>query len=97
MALFHESAPDDQRLVNYLLGLLADDEAERLDEASIVDDELAARLRIVEDDLVDAYASGTLDAPTRQRFESYYLSSPHRSEKVRFARGLLRVVDRTLL
>ena len=48
-------APDDRHLASYLLGLLPEEEAERLDEASVVDDELASRLCGVEDDLVDAY------------------------------------------
>jgi hypothetical protein len=94
MALSNDSAHDDQQLVKYLLGLLPDDEAEHLDEATIVDDEVAARLQNVEDDLVDAYVSGALDEATRERFESYYMASPRRREKVRFARRFLHVVDR---
>ncbi len=94
MSLLHESAPDDQQLVRYLLGLLPEEDAERLDEASIADDEIAGRLRVVEDDLVDAYASGNLAGESLQRFESYYLSSPRRREKVRFAGSLLRTVNR---
>jgi hypothetical protein len=84
----------DQQLVRYILGLLPEDETERLDEASIADDAVAERLRIVEDDLVDAYVRGTLDRATLERFETYYLSSPERREHVRFAASLVRVVDR---
>ena len=83
----------DQQLVRYVLGLLPDDETERLDEASIADDGVAERLRIVEDDLIDAYLRGTLDPSTLERFESYYLSSPERREHVRFAASLVRAVD----
>jgi hypothetical protein len=85
---------DDRQLIRYLLGLLTDEEAERYDEQSIVDDDLAARLRVVEDNLVDAYVSGTLEEDLRQRFESFYLSSPRRREKVRFAARFLGAVDR---
>lgn len=94
MTLPHASVPDDQQLVRYLLGLLPDEEAERLDEASIADDDLALRLRIVEDDLVDGYVRGRLPADTRERFESYYLASPRRAEQVSFAARLVRAVDR---
>ena len=45
---------DDRQLIRYLLGLLPEDEAQRYDEQSIVDDDVAARLRQVENDLVDA-------------------------------------------
>jgi hypothetical protein len=92
----HRRSPeiDDQLLVRYVLGLLPDDQTELLDEASIADDDVAARLRVVEDDLVDGYVRGTLDAATLNRFESYYLSSPERREHVRFASSLIRAVDR---
>ena len=38
MSLLHETAPDDRQLERYLLGLLPDEQAERLDQASIEDD-----------------------------------------------------------
>ncbi|HWW82957.1 MAG TPA: hypothetical protein VNZ26_05100 [Vicinamibacterales bacterium] len=95
MFLPHDSrSDDDQQLVRYLLGLLPNVEAERLDEASVVDDDLALRLRVVENDLVDAYVSGTLGGDMLEPFESHYLTSPRRRESVRFARNLLRAVDR---
>jgi hypothetical protein len=97
MSLSHDIARDDQYLVRYLLGLLPDDEAERLDEAAIVDDEFAFRLRTVEEDLVDAYVAGTLDWDTLQRFGAIYLASPRRREKVKFAERFLNAVDRTPL
>jgi hypothetical protein len=83
----------DDRLVRYVLGALPDDEAERLDEQSIVDDELAERLRLIEDDLVDAYASGQLTGDTLRRFESFYLASPRRRNKAAFAKRLLAAID----
>jgi hypothetical protein len=84
----------DLQLVHYLLGLLPEREADRLDEDSIVDDEVAARLCSVEDDLVDAYVMGTLDQTIREHFEASYLKSPRRRTKVKFARRFLTVVDR---
>jgi hypothetical protein len=87
-------APDDRHLASYLLGLLPEEEAERLDEASVVDDELASRLCGVEDDLVDAYVSETLDQNTRDHFEAFYLKSPRRRERVKFAKRFLTAVDR---
>jgi hypothetical protein len=86
--------PHDQQLVHYLLGLLPEKEADCLDEASIADDEVAARLCGVENDLVDAYVMGTLDQNTRDHFEAFYLKSPRRRAKVNFARRFVTVVDR---
>jgi hypothetical protein len=94
MSLFDESGHDDQYYVRYLLGLLYDEDAERLDERSIADDQVAARLRVVEDDLVDSYVRGALRGDTLARFESFYLSSPRRRQNVKFAESFLRAVDR---
>lgn len=85
---------NDSQLNRYLLGLLPDEEADRLDELSIVDDEVAARLRAVENDLVDGYVRGTLDADVLKPFEAHYLASPRRRQKVTFARRFLGAVDR---
>jgi hypothetical protein len=84
---------NDQMLIQYLLGRLEPEDAERLDEASMVDDEIAARLRMVEHDLVDAYVRGSLTGETLARFESHYLASPRRRENVAFARRFVPAVD----
>ncbi len=85
----------DDHLVRYLLGALPADENERLDERTFVDEELAERLRVVEDDLVDSYAAGTLTGERLQRFESFYLASPRRRSKAAFAKGLQGAIDRS--
>lgn len=87
--------PDDRQLTRYLLGLLPDREAERLDEASVADDDFAARLRIAETDLVDSYVVGALEGDTLKRFESHYLSSPLRRRNVKFATGFLAAIQRS--
>ena len=87
-------SPEDRQLTHYLLGLLPDRETERFDEASITDEEFAARLRIAETDLVDSYVVGHLDGETLRRFESHYLSSPRRRRNVTFAIGFLAAVNR---
>jgi hypothetical protein len=81
---------DDDLIVRYLLGALPDEDAERLDRSSIVDDDFALRLTAVESDMVDSYVRGELSPETRNRVESFYLASPARREKVRFAEELLR-------
>jgi hypothetical protein len=85
----------DDQLVRYLLGALPPDETERLDEQTFVDEELAERVRVVEDDLVDSYAAGTLSGDRLQRFESFYLASPRRRSKAAFAKGLHGAIDRS--
>jgi hypothetical protein len=93
MPLPLESSPDDQRLARYLLGLLSDEETERLDESSIADDDVAWRLCTIENDLVDDYVRGALPEDIVGPFEAHYLSSPRRRGKVRFAKRFVRTVD----
>ncbi|MBO0799877.1 MAG: hypothetical protein J2P31_13745, partial [Blastocatellia bacterium] len=55
-----KQAYDDQLIAKYLLGLLSEEEAERLDSFIFEDDEFAYRLQAVEDDLIDSYVKGEL-------------------------------------
>lgn len=82
------SSESDEHLVRYLLGELPDDEAEQLDERSITDDQLALRLRMVENELVDRYARGELFDASLERFDRLYRGSPNLREKVRFGQAL---------
>ena len=85
---------EDQDVVQYLLGAAPEEQTELLDRLSISDDDFACRLRALEDDLVDAYVRGELSGDTLERFRRFYLSSPLRREKVRFAEALLPLADR---
>ena len=79
---------DDQVLIRYLLGSLPEEDAERLDELSIVDDAFAWRLNSIENELVDAYVRGELSGGDLAQFRQSYLSSPNRFQKVEFAEAL---------
>src|SRR5262249_41536128 len=94
MSLSHETRYSDEQLARYLLQLLPEDDIERLDEMSIADEEIAWRLRVVEDDLVDAYVRGSLTGETLKQFEAIYLSSARRRRKVQFAGNFLDKVVR---
>lgn len=93
MSLSHDFARDEQ-LVRYLLGLLTEEDTERLDALCLADDQMAGRLQAVENDLVDSFVSGTLAGPTLSQFQRIYLTSPRRLQKVRFAESLLQVTQR---
>jgi hypothetical protein len=93
MFLSHASGPDDVQLVQYLLGLLGVEETEWIDELTIADDDVAWRLRDAENDLVDAYARGVLDENLLEPFQRFYLSSPLRREKLKFARSFVPNAD----
>lgn len=72
----------DSEIEDYLLGAIHGKAAETIDELIFVDNDFAARVEGAERDLIDEYLRKELDAETRKRFDSYYLSSPKRREKV---------------
>src|SRR5512143_2454891 len=84
---------DDRTLTQYLLGSLPDEDTERIDELSVTDDDVAWRLRAVENDLVDAYVRGELSAETLAKFKSSYLANPERRKRVEIA-DALRALER---
>jgi hypothetical protein len=86
--------PDDDELQAYLLNLLSEADTEGVELASVTDDVVAARLRIVETDLVDGYVRGALTGATLAQFESHYMASPRRREGVRRASAFVRAIDR---
>jgi hypothetical protein len=81
------SVPEHE-LTQYLLGNLRAEERERLDELSIVDDEFAERLCAVENDLVDDYVRDQLRSDALRDFESHYLATDVRRQRVAMARTL---------
>lgn len=82
------SEQDNNQIIQYLLGTLPENEKERFDELSFTDDEFAQKLKAAENDLIDRYIHRELDAETQKRFETYYLASPIRLEKLKFAEAL---------
>src|ERR1700744_5702255 len=85
--------PGDAMLIRYLLGALPVDEAEPIEEASIVDEDLATRLNAMEFDLVDSYVRGELEGSNLTKFQSWYLSSPLRVQKVEAAKAMMLIAD----
>ncbi len=74
-----------EEIVAFLLGALNEQDTERLDELSFTDDEFADELKAAEKDLIDLYVNGELAGENLEKFESFYLASPLRREKVEFA------------
>ena len=88
MASSDKNVFEDQYLVRYLVGALPAEEADRLDQLSIADDDFAWRLREVENDLVDSYVRSELGDETHAGFKAFYMATAARRQKVQFAQGL---------
>lgn len=80
-----EQAMDEQLMIEYLTGSLPESETDRLDEMSVSNEVFAEQLRVVENDLVDAYVRGELSGETLTRFKSHYLATSRGRQKVSFA------------
>jgi hypothetical protein len=89
-----EESITDELLIRYALGLLSEQEQERVEERMFSDREFFDRLLVVEDDLIDAYAGGRLSRDESERFEKYFLQTIGDRERVGFARELAAVVTR---
>ena len=72
----------DSDIESYLLGAVEGKTAESIDELTFLDEDFAARVDAVERDLIDAYVRKELDADSISRFESFYLQSAKRREKM---------------
>lgn len=85
------SNQDDQLTIrDYLLGRLDEDSCQDFEKQLLIDDKLFEELTASEDELVDQYLSGDLDKATALLFETFFLGTPERQKKLRFARALRR-------
>jgi anti-sigma factor RsiW len=85
----------EETMVDYLLGRLSPQEGARLEERCLADDAFFDRMLEAENDVVDNYLRGRLSRRDKESFESHYLASPERREKVEFARSFLHTVTQS--
>src|ERR1700741_3194793 len=74
----------------YLLGQLSDPAREQFEQLLLTQDEAFAQLLAVEDELVDEYLHGGLEADEAEMFTKHFLNSPEREQKLRFAKAFKR-------
>jgi anti-sigma-K factor RskA len=86
----------NEAIRDYLLGLTTSEDAARVEERLLTDDKFYQELLIVEDELVDEYVAGQLTDSEIQSFESHFLNTSERREKLRFARNLKKYVARAV-
>jgi hypothetical protein len=78
--------------VRYLLGEVSDEERTALEQKYFADDELFEQIVEAQNELVDAYLSGSLTPSQRKRFEERFLTTGSGSDSVKFAGALRRLV-----
>ena len=84
-----------QLIVQFLLGELPEEEVTRLEKQYFDDDDFFEQLQIVEGDLIDAYLRGDLGGRERNLFESHFLTSPARRQRVELAGAFVEYATRS--
>lgn len=83
---------DEVIMKHYLLGDLAEDARQKLEERLLTDDEFYQKLIALEeeaeDGLIDEYVTGTLSVSEREKFHQVFLLKPRRVEKLQLAQTL---------
>lgn len=81
--------PERERFLSrYLLGQVSSEERDHVEDRYLVNDDFFEELVGAESDLIDAYVRGKLSGVDQKQFESYFLNSPERRERVDFAKAL---------
>ena len=83
---------DEKLMARYLLGDMKEEERVVIEERFFGDDEFYAQMTAIQEELIDDYLQGDLSGREREFFESHFLSSPKRRERVEFAAALARVL-----
>jgi len=78
----------ERRLRRYVLGELDEPLRAELEETLVSDPDAFEALGVIEDELVEEYLDGALDAAERGAFERGFLTSDRRESRLRFAREL---------
>jgi CHAT domain-containing protein len=86
--------PNDRSTIReYLLGRLPDSQRQDFEQRLISDDTALEELLMGEDELIDAYLRGELDADQKRMFESFFLATSERQDKLRFSRAFMNYVS----
>ena len=83
---------DNLRLntLRYLTHEMTDDQRARFNERLLYDHEFSDAVALCEQDLIDTYTCGTMDAEEKHIVQLWIEASPRRMERVEFARALLK-------
>jgi hypothetical protein len=76
----------------YLLGQLAEEQQQLIEQRLLTEDDFFEELEVTEDELFDEYVADELTHADRKQFEQYFLSTPERQRELKFAEGLREYV-----
>ncbi len=86
----HETA----KIRKYLLGYIqVEDERRKIEQRLMLDNDYFEEILMQEEELIQDYVDGQLNADERRRFEKYFFISEERRQKIKFARALRRYIN----
>jgi CHAT domain-containing protein/Flp pilus assembly protein TadD len=89
----HENQ-DEGLIRRYLLGQLAEDEQDQLEEKMMADTDFFNQVLLAEDEMVEEYVQGELPESDRAGFEATFLSTPLGRQQVAYAKALREYVKK---
>jgi hypothetical protein len=72
----------------YLLGELSPEDHQQLEQRLLIETEVFEELQRVEDDLIEDFISGALSVQEENEFETLFLLTLERRQKLNFAKAL---------
>lgn len=88
---------DEQKLIDYLLGRLGENERVEIETRLFTHEEVNDELLATADDLIHAYLAGALGADDRALVEAELLSLPRYGERMEFIRAMMIAAERVTL
>jgi CHAT domain-containing protein/tetratricopeptide (TPR) repeat protein len=90
------SNEDEIKIRAYLVGGLGEAEELELEQRLLGERDLVEHLLLIEDELIEDYERGALDATERERFETFFLVTPARRRKLKMVRAARRYAAGTV-
>jgi hypothetical protein len=88
-----ETAEENQ-IAQFLLGQLSEEDRLKVEERIFKENGFYEQVLAIQEELSDSYVRNDLSAKQRSQFESHFLRSPRRRERVEFASALKRALDK---
>jgi len=88
-----EVVNNEKELRAFLLGECSEDARSKIEDRFLADEEFSAQLYVVEDELIESYLRSELTDADRKKFETAFLTSPRRRERVLAMKAVIQAAN----
>lgn len=78
------SSEEEKLIRQYLLGRLAAEQSDPIEERFLADADFVEEVEIIENEMISDYLAGALSAQEEEHFRDHFLSVPGRAQKLKF-------------